>query len=300
MSTWNAVVVALSLAALAAAAQLARPTTLAAPAPMPFDDNGSGPEPGVPRAPILSAGPAGPAMATRPSPRMADNEAIAGTDQLRRVIDEQRRRDFELDRRTNIVDQYVYKDPVAARVDRATRALRRISDDWAIELSKLTDEDYRALQEEYAADVIASSTTAILPDRNPEDFSELLRQPIDLSELADASEEMREAVRMRTERRRRRLECEYRFEVARLRPESLREYANGLAKRRSVQTRADHTEFIAAHLKWDDRLSDWARSPADPVEDERVIGELLRTAPSRLWVEPSDDTVVRLFREDRK
>lgn len=86
------------------------------------------------------------------------------------------------------------RDPVAARIDRATRALRRISEDRAIELSKLTDDEYRALQEEYAEDAITSSTTETLPNRNPEDFSELRRQPIDVSGMADASEE---AVRMR-------------------------------------------------------------------------------------------------------
>lgn len=53
----------------AAAAQLVRSTTPAAPAAFPVDDDGSGPESGLSLrpAPILSANPAGPATASRPS-----------------------------------------------------------------------------------------------------------------------------------------------------------------------------------------------------------------------------------------
>lgn len=297
MRIGNAVAVALSLAALANAAQFGAVAPTAVPEASTADD-GEVSLPPPPPPPILAAV----GGTRRPSAEHARAPHSA------RAADADSGPAPEADENGFDAPPAPLWDTTTRQIVAMTSALRRFKDDDALKYIELSDEAYererrsaelRIGAAEGRGDSVGASE-ARLPSRAPpcvdawvEVDASLAARSADrrclLATDEDSARSGPEWKAVVVELERRRIQCErrraargYKFEVTRLRPDLLREYAEYRERRRTVSTLEEVLEFAALSDAWKVRWADWCNAEADSPNDQRTVEELVRSIPSRL------------------
>lgn len=215
------------------------------------------------------------------------------------------------------------QDDVVSVIDRQTRDLAEFSDDDAILRADTDDEADPTAQVQAVAEHRARRARRELGEPVPEDGPTipLSREPFDLeaflrncewSEAAAAPtveeiaaflqrapggeltvERVLATLAHRREARakaRRQAVREFRFERARLRPDSVRDAAARRGSRKACETEADVLAYWSACADWDARKRQWLGASLEGEEDERALEALVRSIPSRSVVPPPDET----------
>lgn len=292
----SAFVVVLSLAALAAAAQLGALAPTAAPEASTSDD-GDESLPPQPPPPILRG-----VGATRPpSAEQAQAWHLARADAEFGAVPDAEGSGFD-------APPAPLWDATTRQIVGMTSALRRFKDDEAIRYVDLSDDAYeieRTRAEARRTEALTAgdgrgASAPRLPPRGPKCVDEWITVEGSLAErsarrrgLLETDDDSTqpaatdvaaivETERLRIQRERRRAAREYKFEVTRLRSDLLREYADHRDRRRKVSTWDDISELVELQRKWQDRWDKWCSAEPDSPEDQREVETLVRTIPSRI------------------
>lgn len=288
MNSDRSIALLLSIVAIAAACVVI-PTRPAASIDPAAQDDAALPAP-EPPAPMLAAAPNRFGAMIRRTEEL-DDEAAASEAPERSEADLERARaaaeEYSLARhRSAAIRIATERDPVSKRIRNEVERLMRIEDDIALRDAGLADAEDRQARDRVAPHLPEASEPSPpvvpLPDRALADLEAWLREPMDLSGLDDFDGAVAQA-RLQIEWQRRRAARAYEFEVARLRPDSLREYARGRNSRQSLETWEDVRRSGAAEAEWRRRKDAWIAVDGDGADDARELEELVRTIPSRVW-----------------
>lgn len=288
MNSNGSIALWLSIVAIAAACVVVptRPSASIAPA---AQDDAAVPAPESP-APMLAAAPDRFGASTRRTEERDDEAAASEAPQRSEAELERARAAAEEDslarQHSAAIRIATERDPVSKRIRDEVERLMRIEDDLALRDAGLADAEDRQARDRVAPhppEASESSPPAVpLPDRALADLQAWLREPMDLSGLDDFDGAVAQA-RRQIEWQRRRAARAYEFEVARLRPDSLREYARGRSSRQPLETWDDVGRREAAAVEWRRRMDAWIAVDGGAADDARELAELVRTIPSRVW-----------------
>lgn len=174
-------------------------------------------------------------------------------------------------------------DPVLTRLRRATDALRRITDDQAVEFAHRADDDALRQDSRLARPDDAPRTPPWLPQGVPEEIEAWVREPIDLSAHDSTDARALEQARWLIPFKRRSEARRLRFEAARLSVGALREFEGHREERRRIRDLGDQCVYFCERSAWEQRRDAWIRADEERAEDARELDEIIRSIPWRVW-----------------